>query len=326
MTSNKDVLIFAGLRNCRNCSNKVIKSLKTNPEQICKPCLRGLQRLYCMHCKKDYHQLEADEASGAPNRCMKCENSYKEHGAPSPCSVCNLDSAFGSNECRHCKKDRTRYGTPIVCEKCQKCCAFEKPEAKKVGGKNLCFLCGREWKLQENRNRRGKRHRSMSDNSSPKKRKRNYSEKKRKLRSSRKEPPSPELSSNSDSFQSPGKRKRYSSSTKKESPKEPSHTAEQVESFIKENATLKKQNAEQQKRLGQLKVNVEAMKIQISQFKQEIHKKDSTIGEYMAQNHDLKMGLESELKKLRMENAKEVREQKIAYKKLQKKYDAIRQS
>jgi len=330
MSKSKDVLIFAGLRSCRNCRTKVIKSLKTSPEQICKPCLRGLARLYCMNCKKDYHQLEADVNSGKPNRCKNCEQSFKEHGPPSDCEVCNLNSAFGSSQCRHCKKNWEKYGTPITCEKCEKCCAFKKPKSKKVGGKDLCFICAREHKLllhrENKKNKREKKHRQAVD-STPKKRKRtSESQKKRKSKSSRDKDPqtSIELSFTDNDFfasstETALKKRKYVAS-----PKIAVVSPEQVEGFKKEIDTLRKQSEEHKKRVGQLSVTVEAQKIQLAKMKRDMLEKDATLGEFKARNHDLTEGLERELKKVRRECAKEIRDHKLAYKSLRKKYDALR--
>jgi len=329
MGSGKDVLVFAGLRSCRNCRTKVIKSLKTSPEQICKPCLRGLARLYCMNCKKDYHQLEADVNSGRPSRCKNCEQSFKEHGAPQACEVCSLNSAFGGSQCRHCKKNWDKYGTPIVCEKCGKCCAFNKPQSKKVGGKDLCFTCAREYKLQEHReskkSKREKKHRQAGDTTTPKKRKRNSeSHKKRKSKSSRDKEvkSSPELSfTDTDFFASSAepvvKKRKYTGS-------QTAVNSEQIEGFKKEINKLKKENEEQKKRIAQLSVTMEAQRIQLAKAKRDMQEKDTTLGEYKARNHDLTDGLERELKKVRRECAKDIREHKVAYKSLLKKYTALR--
>jgi hypothetical protein len=330
MSSSNGALKFAVLKSCRNCQTEVIKSLKINPEQICKPCLRGLARKYCIHCKKDYHQLEVDVNSGKPNRCKNCQQSFKEHGAPSACEVCSLNSAFGTSRCRHCKKNSERYGKPIVCYKCGKCCAFNKPQSKKVGGKDLCFTCGREHKLQEHReskkNKRENKQRKTTD-STPKKRKRsNESQKKRKSKPSRdkKHQAPTELTSNdTDFFGSSAepvvKKRKYTGS-----PNTSTVSSAQVEAYTKEIDELRKQVDEHKRRAAQLSVTVEAQKIQLAKMKRDVQEKDATLGEFKARNHDLKDGLQIELKKVRRECAKEIREHKVMYKNLMNKYETIR--
>jgi len=330
MSSSNDVLTFAALKSCRNCQTKVIKSLKTSPEQICKPCLRGLARQYCINCKKDYHQLEVDINSGKPNRCKNCQQSFEEHGDPSACEVCSLNSAFGTSRCRHCKKSSERYGKPIVCDKCGKCCAFKKPKSKKVGGKNLCFTCGREYKLKEHReskkSKRDKKQRKTID-SPPKKRKRSSeNQKKRKSKSSRDKElqASTEGSvTDTDFFSSSAKpvakKRKYTGSLNGSTV-----NSEQVEAFKKEIEALKKQSEDHKKRVAQLSVTVEAQKITLAKMKRDVQEKDGMLGELKARNHDLKDGLQIELKKVRRECAKEIRDHKVMYKNLKKKYDTLR--
>jgi len=77
------------------------------------------------------------------------------------------------------------------------------------------------------------------------------------------------------------------------------------------------------KRNEQLKVTLESQRIQLSKRKREVWEKESKLGEYKAQNQELKEGLDMELQKVRKECAKEIREQRVAYKMLQKRFDAL---
>jgi len=86
--------------------------------------------------------------------CWKCELGYIKNGEPSECLICKLKCVFETgNLCRHCESYLTRFGEPIICNGCHKKCAFKKPqeEKDKLGGKNLCYLCTRQFKLDEHR-------------------------------------------------------------------------------------------------------------------------------------------------------------------------------
>ena len=108
-----------------------------------------------MYCQKDFHQLKSLQNSHK-TICWKCMAAQKEHGDPMPCHFCQQKAAFGQKICRHCQKDSEKYGTPIQCENCKKMCAFKKPNElkEKVGGKNLCYLCTRSYKLMQHRNKK----------------------------------------------------------------------------------------------------------------------------------------------------------------------------
>merc|ERR1712176_1201291 len=58
------------------------------------------------------------------------------------------------------------YGTPIECNQCHKTCAFKKPNElrEKVGNQDLCYLCTRQYKLMQHRNKK-----SMNGSQSDKK-------------------------------------------------------------------------------------------------------------------------------------------------------------
>lgn len=108
-----------------------------------------------MYCQKDFHQLKSLQNSHK-TICWKCMDAQKQHGDPMPCQFCQQKAAFGQKLCRHCQKDSEKYGTPIQCENCKKMCAFKKPNElkEKVGGKNLCYLCTRSYKLMQHRNKK----------------------------------------------------------------------------------------------------------------------------------------------------------------------------
>eukprot|EP01083_Nonionella_stella_P039297 106884_1 len=153
------------IKPCRNCNNRCIDSLRTHPEQICRPCLKVLSRTICMYCQKDFHQVQA-LSNCEKSICWKCEASQKEHGEPLPCHFCCQKAAFGQAICRHCQKDSEKYGTPIECDSCRKKCAFLKPSdlKQKVGGKNLCYLCTRSYKLMQHRNKKQNQHNKSPTN------------------------------------------------------------------------------------------------------------------------------------------------------------------
>merc|ERR1712228_165534 len=129
-----------------------IDSLRTYPEQICRPCLKHLTRTNCIYCSKDFHGLQSDTKA----ICWKCSAAQKEHGEPTPCHFCQQRAAFGQKICRHCTKDSEKYGLPIECNQCKKKCAFKKPHdlKEKVGNQDLCYLCTRQYKLMQHRNKK----------------------------------------------------------------------------------------------------------------------------------------------------------------------------
>ncbi|ETO19873.1 hypothetical protein RFI_17357 [Reticulomyxa filosa] len=69
------------------------------------------------------------------------------------CKICELQSAFNEEVCRHCANHKERFGEPMECDNCHKRCAWKKDDnsTDKLGGKNLCFVCTREYKLQIHR-------------------------------------------------------------------------------------------------------------------------------------------------------------------------------
>merc|ERR1712176_253201 len=56
------------------------------------------------------------------------------------------------------------YGTPIECNQCHKTCAFKKPNElrEKVGNQDLCYLCTRQYKLMQHRNKKQKTEKKYS--------------------------------------------------------------------------------------------------------------------------------------------------------------------
>ena len=112
---------------CLNCSER--KSSKQSQEQLCKPCLRILERKNCYWCLKEYHQLARDAVKSLEQSwCPKCEADHTLYGEPtecaetvsfkvrsflsgSRCSICNNKAVFSKTanaRCRHCTRDVER--------------------------------------------------------------------------------------------------------------------------------------------------------------------------------------------------------------------------
>ncbi|XP_064404955.1 protein FAM76A-like [Halichondria panicea] len=137
--SDKSQMLFACTKCHRRCK---FEDLSAN-QQLCKSCRKQFPLVTCTYCRLEFHPVKSSTDGDSRPACEHCAREFKEHGTPSFCSICNLQSAFTGKKCSRCSRSEKKYGNPIPCEDCKLKCAFAKPEdvKQKVDGKSLCLLC-----------------------------------------------------------------------------------------------------------------------------------------------------------------------------------------
>lgn len=138
-TSGSSDMLFA----CTNCHKRAKFEDLSTTQQLCKTCRKQFPLVTCTYCRLDFHHVKNSSDKESQPACDHCARDFKQHGTPSFCVICNLQSAFNGKRCTRCTHSEKKYGTPVACESCNLACAFRKPDdiRKKVDGKTLCLLC-----------------------------------------------------------------------------------------------------------------------------------------------------------------------------------------